>query len=98
MIALIKPKGEEDNGGWVCRIKDGADLTCFEFYVVNGYWHGLFVGGEVEIEAPDAYTMADGEFEVFVNHPSALNYMEYVRQQNLKGATNYGDLDEDKPF
>lgn len=96
MIVQITPKGEGSDDGWVCRVADDADLTCFEFYVINGCWNGLFVGGVIEVEATER--IVDGEFEAFPNHPDALAYVDEVNRQNQKGHYYDLDLDDDEPF
>lgn len=96
MIVYIQEKGTQS--GWVCRVDDNADLTCFEFYVLNGMWGGLFVGGAVEILAFDR--VCDGEYEVFTDHPEANAYVEYHRQQCEKRGRfiPYNELNDDEPF
>lgn len=98
MHVYIKRKDEPSDSGWVCRVADDADLTCFEFYVLNGMWSGLFVGGIVEIQWDDR--IVEGEFEVVVDHPEVLAYVEYHRQQCMKHGRHipYNELNDDEPF
>lgn len=98
MIVYIESKTAKNEGGWVCKVADNADLTHFEFYVLNGMWHGLFVDGIVEISALDRDIICDDEYEVFVDHSKAEAYVTYHRQQCEKYGKfiPYNELNSDE--
>lgn len=97
-VYIKKKSAPRNDSGWVCKVADDADLECFEFYVLNGMWYGLFVGGVVEILCTN--NTLDEPCEVLTECSELEDYLEHHRQQCEKRGRfiPYNELNDDEPF